>query len=69
MDKHDMSVPQHNYLAKIVQMWEAGTLPREGGLHQVSIFHDDWCQHFTGGRCDCDPDIRLKWSQPVAAAN
>ena len=23
---------------------------------------DDWCAIFEGKRCDCDPDIKLKFS-------
>ena len=29
----------------------------------------DWCGFFASGRCNCDPDIRLRWSQPAAAQN
>lgn len=53
---------QDNYIAKIQQMWASGALPRTVGLHQVTVSHDAWCGHFRGKRCDCDPDIALKYS-------
>ena len=63
------SVPQHNYLTKIHQMWQIGALPREVGYHQVSVYHDDWCGIFQGQRCNCDPDIKLKFSLAGHAHN
>jgi hypothetical protein len=50
-------------------MWRSGAIPRTVGLHQVSVAHDDWCGIFEGARCNCDPDIALKWSQPASAQN
>ena len=64
-----MSAPQHNYLAKMHRMWQTGALPREAGYHQVAVAHDDWCGIFQGQRCNCGPDITVKWSQPAAAQN
>jgi hypothetical protein len=60
---------QDNYIVKIQQMWQAGTLPRDVGLHQVSVSHDDWCGIFQQQRCDCDPDVQLKYSLPTAGQN
>jgi hypothetical protein len=57
-----MSTPQHNYLTKMQQMWQRGTLPREAGYHQIAVAHDDWCDIFHGQRCNCDPEITLKFS-------
>jgi hypothetical protein len=54
-----MSGPPHHYLTKLHQMWASGALPREAGLHMVTIYHDDWCGIFAGTRCNCDPDITL----------
>jgi len=59
----------HNYVRKINEMWETGALPREAGYHQIAVYHDDWCNVFQGKRCDCDPDISLKWSLPGHADN
>jgi hypothetical protein len=35
----------------------------------LDVAHDNWCQHFQGRACNCDPDIRVTWSQPAAAQN
>ena len=67
--KQEASLPQHNYLAKIEAMWQTGALPREVGLHQISVAHDDWCGIFEGKRCCCDPDIQLKFSLAGHADN
>jgi hypothetical protein len=69
MKHRDKKVPQHNYLRKLQFMWRSGAIPRTVGLHQVSVAHDDWCGIFEGARCNCDPDIALKWSQPASAQN
>ena len=56
------TIQEPAYLRKIRQMWASGALPREVGYHQLMVLHDDWCGIFTGQRCNCDPDIRLKFS-------
>ena len=62
-------VSRHNYLRKIQFMWRTGALPRSVGYHQIRVAYDDWCGVFQGARCNCDPDIRLQWSQTAAAQN
>jgi hypothetical protein len=59
-------MPQENYLVKIRQMWQAGTLPRDVGLHRLDVAHDGWCQHFDGRPCHCNPDIAVKMSLPAS---
>ena len=56
------SLPQHNYVTKIQQMWATGALSRTAGYHQITVWHDDDCGSFEGQRCDCDPEIALKFS-------
>jgi hypothetical protein len=63
------SVSQDNYVTKMRQMWQSGALPREVGVHMVDVAHDAWCGIFEYKRCNCDPDITVKWSQPAAAQN
>ncbi len=29
----------------------------KGRVTIVDVLHDDWCAHFTGDLCDCDPEI------------
>ena len=61
--------PAPNYVRKLNFLIKAGALPVGVGLHQVSVFHDPWCGVFRQRRCDCDPDIRLNWSQSPASRN
>jgi hypothetical protein len=62
-------IAQPNYVRKLHYLYRIGALPRDVGLHQISVAHDGWCQHFQGRACDCDPDISLQWSSPAAAQN
>jgi hypothetical protein len=33
-------------------------VPNEKGkLYSSAVQHDDWCQIYRGGECNCDPDI------------
>jgi len=43
-----------NYLKKLILM---DYIP---GGYIAHIWHDDNCQIFRGGRCNCDPDITLE---------
>jgi hypothetical protein len=61
--------PHHNYVRKLHYLWRIGAIPRTVGLHQVRVYHDNWCGIYKDQRCDCNPDIRLAWSQPDAARN
>jgi hypothetical protein len=58
-----------NYLRKLRLLHRCGALPVDVGLHQLDIYHDSWCQHLQGGRCDCNPDIRRRRSQPDPRRN
>lgn len=49
---------RHNYYPKVLALWNAGAVPR-GSVRHVDILHDDSCAVFTGGYCDCDPDVRV----------
>ena len=62
-------VPDHNYLRKLRYLMRVGALPQAVGLHQITVYHDDWCGIYQDKRCNCAPDIRLAWSQPDAARN
>jgi hypothetical protein len=67
--KHRNTIPHDNYVTKMQQMWSTGALPRDVGVHQVSVSHDDWCGIWQQQRCNCDPDITLKWTQADVARN
>jgi hypothetical protein len=69
MKRRAKTIPQHNYLRKLQLLWRTGAIPRTVGLHQIDVAHDNWCTIFEGRRCNCNPDVTLKWSQPTAAQN
>ena len=67
--KQAKKIPQPNYVRKLHYLWRIGAIPREAGLHHMTIAHDDWCGIFEDRRCNCDPDIRLKCSLTGRADN
>jgi len=59
-----------NHIRKMLYLQKIGALPSGVGIHRYSIYHDDWCQHWEHpGRCNCNPDIRLRYSLPAGGAN
>ena len=59
---------QDNTLRRLAYLQRLGALPRVG-LTSCVVYHDAWCAHFRGGACNCDPDVRVKWTQPDASKN
>lgn len=48
----------HNYEKKIARLRREGKVPVEKGrLYDAKVAHDDWCLIYSGGECNCDPDI------------
>ena len=43
-----------NYLRQIVKILPTLT-PGTGTV--VDVLHDNWCSSWTGGVCDCDPEL------------
>jgi hypothetical protein len=51
----------HNYLKKLNQLIGQGILQtRPGVLSDVKIEHDEWCNIFRGGECNCDPTLTVR---------
>jgi len=69
MAKRADKLPDHNYLQKLRYLMATSALPRDIGVHQITVCHDAWCGIYQRKRCNCNPDIRLGWSQPDAARN
>ena len=46
-----------NYLRKLLSYPPQGEAA-EGYLARVK--HDDWCDHWSGGTCNCNPDIVIE---------
>jgi hypothetical protein len=36
------------------------------GVHYVNVYHDEWCQVFLGGACNCFPTVTASDSPPPA---
>ena len=53
-----------NYVRKLQYLHRIDALPREAGLHMVTVYHDSWCGIYQGKRCDCNPSIELKATAP-----
>lgn len=70
MAKAKTKIVQDNYLRKLLYLQRIGALPKDVGVDLIDVFHDSYCGLINGrGRCNCEPDVRLKWSQPDAAKN
>ncbi|MBC8450134.1 MAG: hypothetical protein H8D78_20575 [Chloroflexi bacterium] len=51
---------RHNYFPELQALIaEQGELD-EVGVSRVHIYHDDWCDIFIGGYCNCAPDIQVE---------
>lgn len=63
--KRTKAEPQEpNYVRKLRYLWQTGAIPRDAGLHMVTVSHDGWCGIYQGTVCNCDPDITLKVTVP-----
>jgi hypothetical protein len=65
--KREPRVPGvHNYLEPIFkaasEAMESGLMER-GGVTITNVRHDSWCDVYSGGVCNCDPEIEF---QPLA---
>jgi hypothetical protein len=50
---------KHNYYRKLLDLYTRGEIPT-AGLADIDVAHDDWCGIYTGGYCNCDPEIRVR---------
>lgn len=46
-----------SYLEKLLQLFAEGKF--RPGVHEIEIQHNDTCSIWSGGACDCDPEIML----------
>jgi hypothetical protein len=58
-----------NHVRKICYLQRVGALPRDAGVHQLDVAHDGWCQHLQGQRCNCTPELRVRWPVLAGTAN
>ncbi len=46
-----------NYVSKVKELVPGlREMLSPGSLTLVTVLHDDWCGHFRGLPCNCDPD-------------
>ena len=63
-DVPDLNQPKkHNYF-KEIQRLAKQFKPRE--IAHVDIFHDDWCNIYSGGYCNCNPHVKKRQDQSEA---
>ena len=43
-----------NYFRQVLKL--APTLP-PGACYVIDVLHDSWCSSWSGGTCDCDPEL------------
>jgi hypothetical protein len=62
---------QHNYTRKLQRLIAEGKLPSEAGAMQsIDVAHDPWCRLLRKGkRCNCDPEIRVRWTLGAHSEN
>ncbi|RYX81045.1 hypothetical protein EON83_25810 [bacterium] len=54
---------QHNYLKHLFELQAIGNM-KEGTVTTVTVAHDDWCQIFKGGKCNCNPTLNTAGTRP-----
>ncbi len=49
---------------KLQRQMADGSLPtvQPGTVSMIDICHDSWCRIYKGRACNCDPDIRVRYS-------
>ena len=48
---------QSNYVKEFIDMVENGEMLTKPGLYKHDVYHDDWCNFFKNGICNCNPEI------------
>lgn len=69
MPKRTAPRSEHNYTRKLRYLLRVGALPLGTGVYSIDVLHDSWCGIYKARRCNCNPDIKLGWTQPDASKN
>lgn len=56
-DVPELDEPERQHYFKELQGLAKEIMGKPGFYH-VDIFHDDWCDIFHGGYCNCNPNIK-----------
>lgn len=57
-----------NYVGQVLELYGRGEAPA-GELTHVDIYHDDWCNIWAGGACNCTPIVRARPPAPRLATD
>jgi len=56
MDPENKDTPE--YIKELIKAIKRGDItPHPGGVGHIHVYHDSDCSIFTGGACDCTPEI------------
>jgi hypothetical protein len=50
---------KHNYYQKVIELFEQGKVP-PGCIREVDVWHDEWCDIYRGGYCNCEPEVTVR---------
>jgi hypothetical protein len=68
MSKKKIALPNH--VRKLHYLHRIGALRLDpGSISQLEVRHDDWCRHWDGKACNCNPDVRQRWEVPAGSQN
>jgi hypothetical protein len=56
----DYDPRKHNYYPKVMRLYEEHGDKLRGKVSDVDIRHDSWCGIYSGGYCNCNPDVELR---------
>jgi len=48
-----------NYLPKVLKMAKEIIDPNNPQIYHIRVFHDDWCDIFKNGLCNCNPEVKI----------
>lgn len=63
-DPERQEVTRHNYAEVIARL--QGLHP--GVVYQAHVYHDEWCAVFSGGYCNCEPEVTVERAEASAPA-
>ena len=54
-----------NYMKKVLDLANEKIIDSDKpNIYHIGVFHDDWCDIFKGGSCNCNPEVKLTAKYP-----
>lgn len=50
-------MPKESTYEKLLKKHISEMKIEKGTIHHIEVHHDEWCAHFDGGECDCEPFV------------